>query len=74
MPCFYMVKKETIKLKPEVLDLIRGLIAEGALERASNGAWRLVVKIEGEIQIDETRTLDISCRRSFAGIQSGRKA
>lgn len=52
---------------------IQSLIAGGTIRRGANGEWTLEIQVDGDLPIDEYRTLPLRGRLKLKGRQEGRR-
>lgn len=66
-----MVDKEEIKIDTE---LVRKIVAGGIARRGANGEWSLVIFLDGDIALDDNRTLPVRREVAVKARQQGRRA
>lgn len=65
-----MVEKEQIEID---VKLIRRIIASASAKRGASGEWSLNISLDGDVPLDEWRSLPISRTVAIKARQAGRK-
>lgn len=65
-----MVEREYLQID---VQRARELIAAASLHRLPSGEWTLILRVEGDLQIDEHRSLPLNRELRLQGRQEGRR-
>ena len=65
-----MVERETIELDAAALQM---LVVGGEARRGLNGEWAVIIEIQGDVSLDDGRSLPVSRKVHIKSRQNGRR-